>query len=256
MTGTLNTRNLTVHRGGTAVLHAIDSDFTAGRVTVVLGANGAGKSTLLGALAGLRTPAAGVVALGGRPRADWPARDLARRIGYLPQSADVHWDIDVATLVGLGRTAHRGRWGDGAADKAAIARAIAATDLGALAHRAVGTLSGGERARALLARALAGEPGWLLADEPFASLDIAHVTEAAAQLRAVAAGGAGVIVVLHDLVQAARLADDVLLLRGGRVVAAGPAADTLTARLLAQTYGAPMTTATLADGRRIVIGGA
>ena len=127
-----------------------------GRITALCGPNGAGKSTLLQCLAGLIEPDRGAVLLDGArlPR----GRERARRIGYLPQVGEVAWDLSVASLAALGRLPHGDR------GEAQVAAALAALDLAALADRPVSTLSGGERARALLARVLAGEPGWILAD--------------------------------------------------------------------------------------------
>ena len=156
------------------VLRAVSGALTAGEITVILGANGAGKSTLLACLAGLRKPDAGHVLLNGQPLHALAPQDRARAIGLLPQQADIHWNVNVRTLVALGRLPHRGRWGLGAEDKAAIDAALAAADCTHLADRKAQRLSGGEQARVLLARVLAGEPRWILADEPFASLDPAH----------------------------------------------------------------------------------
>ncbi len=245
--------NLGLTLGGTRVLDSLSAKFLPGRVTAVLGPNGAGKSTLLACLAGLRVPDAGVVSMGGIPAAQIPPRDRARRIGFLPQSADVHWDVDVATLVALGRFPHRGRWGETPADTAAVAAAMAATDTATLRNRIVNTLSGGERSRVLLARVLAGTPEWLLADEPLASLDPAYQHDVLDCLRSIAAAGAGVVVVLHDLNQAARVADDILLLRGGQVVAFGPPEAVLTPALIAATYGVAVHIGTAPDGRRFIM---
>lgn len=239
--------------GGNRVLDEVSVAFRPGRVTTLLGPNGAGKSTLLACLAALRTPDAGVATLDGVDVRAIERRARARAIGLLPQAADVHWDVDVATLVGLGRLPHAGRWGTTAADRAAVERALAATDMAGLAHRGVERLSGGERGRALLARVLAGEPDWLLADEPLASLDPAHQLDVLARLRGVAAAGSGVIVVLHDLHLAARVADDAVLLRGGRVVAAGPAADVLTAPLIAAAYGVDVEIGVTPAGHRFIL---
>ena len=123
------------------------------------------------------------------------------------------------------------------ADAAIVERALTDARLEALAERDVTTLSGGERARALIARALAGEPEWLLADEPFAGLDPRHALEAADLFRRLAGGGRGVILTLHDLTLAARLADRVLVLGQGEVIADGPPADALTPAVLAAAYG-------------------
>ncbi|HEY0269715.1 MAG TPA: ABC transporter ATP-binding protein [Sphingomonas sp.] len=244
---------LSLSLGGRTVLDGIDLAFARGRVTALLGANGAGKSSLLSCLAGLRAPDAGEVTLDGAAVAGIDRRARARRIGLLPQSADIHWNIDVATLVALGRLPHRGRWGETDADRAAIARAMAATDISAFAARGVERLSGGERGRVLLARVLAGEPDWLLADEPLASLDPAHQIDVLGRLREVATAGAGVIVVLHDLNQAARVADDVVLLRAGRVVASGEADAVLTAPAIAETYGISVEIGRTADGCRFIL---
>jgi iron complex transport system ATP-binding protein len=122
-------------------------------------------------------------------------------------------------------------------DETAAARAIAACDLDALADRAVGTLSGGERARAMLARVLAGEPRWILADEPLASLDPRHQKAVLDLLRSAAASGTGVVIVLHELAHAAFVADDAVLMAGGRIVAAGAAAEVLTRERLREVYG-------------------
>ncbi|WP_121114847.1 ABC transporter ATP-binding protein [Croceibacterium ferulae] len=227
----LTVDNLHVVLGKRAVLGGVTASFVPGRVTAVLGANGAGKSTLLRACAALLPASGGQVMLDGRDAATMPARERAQAIGYLPQDAAVHWNMTVRDLVRLGRLPH----GDDGVE--AIAAALAATDTAALADRPVRSLSGGERARVLLARVLAGEPRWLLADEPLASLDPLHQLETLALLRAAAGRGTGVVLVLHDLTLAARVADDVLLLKDGAVLAGGPAAAVLTEANLAAAYG-------------------
>jgi iron complex transport system ATP-binding protein len=235
------------------VLHDVSVDFARGRVTALLGPNGAGKTTLLTCLAGLRKPDAGCVYLDGVEVLGLDRRDRARRIGLLPQNNEVHWDVGVAALVGLGRFPHRGRWGESADDKRAVLRAMAATDITQFADRSVQSLSGGERSRVLLGRVLAGEPEWLLADEPLASLDPAHQLDVLEQLRRVAARGAGVIVVLHDLGHAARVADDVVLLRGGRIVARGARDDVLAAHQLRETFGIDVHVGHAHEGDRFVV---
>ncbi len=239
--------------GGNRILDDVSFAFRRGRVTALLGANGAGKSTLLACLAGLRLPDSGSATLDGHDVQTIDRRTRGRTIGLLPQAADVHWDVDVATLVGLGRFPHRGRWGETDADRAAVARALAATDMTALADRGVERLSGGERGRVLLARVLAGEPDWLLADEPLASLDPAHQLDVLARLRGVAEAGGGVVLVLHDLHLAARVADDAVLLRGGRVIAAGPATEVLTAPLIAEAYGVEVEIGVTPAGQRFIL---
>ncbi|MCP3736445.1 ABC transporter ATP-binding protein [Sphingomonas sp. RP10(2022)] len=242
---------LSVDLAARRVLTDVGLTLSPGRVTAILGPNGAGKSTLLKALAGLVTPAAGSVTLAGAPVAGLPPRDRARRIGYLPQDAAVHWNVAAREIVALGRVPHRAPFAaPSPADHAAIEAALAATETIALVDRPVAQLSGGERARVLLARVLAGQPDWLLADEPLASLDPAHQVDILDRLRGVAVAGRGVVLVLHDLAQAARVADDVLLLRDGAVVAAGPAADVLTPSTVARVFDVRV--ATLPGGRMMV----
>ncbi|MBK2942522.1 ABC transporter ATP-binding protein, partial [Klebsiella pneumoniae] len=167
----------------------------------IVGPNGAGKSSLLLALAGLLQPAAGAVMLDGAPLSGLTPRARAQAIGYLPQSPDIAWDLSVESLVALGRLPWRDR------GTAQIDAALAALDCDALRHRPVSRLSGGERARVLLARVLAGTPHWVLADEPLAALDLAHQIALITHLRACAATGQGVVVVLHDLALALKRAD-------------------------------------------------
>lgn len=245
--------NVHVSLGGRCVIRDVSVRFQRGRVTAVLGPNGAGKSTLLGCLAGLRRPDSGRICLDGADLEGLDRRLRARRIGFLPQAAEVHWDVNVAALVALGRFPHRGRWGESDADRVAISAAMAAADITRFARRSVKRLSGGERSRVLLARVLAGEPEWLLADEPLASLDPAHQLDVLDRLRDVAARGAGVVVVLHDLTHAARVADDVVLLSEGGVIAQGPCDEVLAAPQLRAAFGIDVHIGHHDDGTRFVI---
>ena len=233
----LSLDSVSLDLGRRRVLDAVSASIAPGRVTVILGPNGAGKTSLLRVAAGLVIPSAGSVAIDAQPVAAMPRDARARAIGYLPQAGDVAWNMTARDVVALGRLAHRN-----ADDATAVAAALTATDTAALADRRVGELSGGERARVLLARVLAGEPQWLLADEPLASLDPAHQLDLLDRLRAVARGGAGVAVVLHDLAQAARVADDAILMADGHIVAAGPAPDILTPDRLGALFGVRMVT--------------
>jgi len=216
-----------------------------GEITAIVGPNGAGKSSLVACLAGLVQPAAGAVLLDGEPLAAFPPRERARRLGYLPQSPEIAWDVTVETLVALGRLPWQGAalhraHATPADDARAVAAALAAMDLEPLRHRPVSRLSGGERDRALAARVLAGEPRWLIADEPLANLDLAHAAALVGLLRHQAhAEGRGVLVVLHDLATAMNHADRAIVLAQGRVVADGPPAQALTDALVTRIWNLP-----------------
>lgn len=227
---------LMFERPGCRILDCVGVQFESGNVTAVLGPNGAGKSTLLGCMAGLLRPASGAVDLDGTPLAALAADERARRIGFLPQIPEISWPVDVATLVALGRIPYRHRASE-AENEAAVSRAMQATRTAQWSRRTVTTLSGGERARVLLARVLAGESDWILADEPFAGLDPAHQFEAADLLRSLAAQGRGVVLTIHDLALAARIADRVVILHRGRIVADGPPEAALTPPTLREVYG-------------------
>ena len=209
-------------------LDGVSARFEPGTITAICGPNGAGKSSLLSALAGLLAPDAGEVSA-----LELHPRERAKRIGYLPQSAEVAWDVSVRNLVALGRLPHRDRGED------AIARAMDACDLKQFADRPVSTLSGGEKARALLARVLAGEPEWILADEPLAALDLAHQLNLLSVLRAEADAGRGVVLVLHDLALAMNHADRVVVLNEGRVVADGIPVEVLSQQNIKSVWGVP-----------------
>ena len=236
---TLQALNVTVRLGGRAVVNEVSVDLRRGEVTAVLGPNGAGKSTLLSCLAGLRIPDEGDVRLDAKPMASLSSPDRARRIAVLPQTQEIAWPVDVETLVGLGRLPHLGglAGGLGEHDHAAVRHALEAVGMTSFARRIATTLSGGERGRVLLARGLAGEPNWLLADEPLTGLDPGHQFDACDLFRRTASQGAGVVLTLHDLALASRVADRVIILAEGRVVADGAPADALTADLLAEVYG-------------------
>lgn len=193
----------------------VDMALARGQVTAICGPNGAGKSTLLAIIAGLLPTDRGEVLLNQQALATISPPGRARTIGFLPQSAELAWDISVETLAGLGRLP----WRSGAQeDSVAIDAALAALQLQPLRDRPLSRLSGGERARALLARVLAGEPQWLLADEPLANLDLAHQLTLLGHFRALTRQGLGVVLVLHDLAQAMNYADRVVVVRDGRLV--------------------------------------
>jgi iron complex transport system ATP-binding protein len=237
MIPSLSLHGLLVRLGGRDLLQSLDAAFSPGEVACVLGANGAGKSTLLACLAGLRTPTAGETRLDGKPLLRMAASARARRIGFLPQTPEIAWPLHVESLVALGRIPH-GSSGDSPVDRTAVAKAMAATETEILRGRRVDTLSGGERARVLIARALAGEPDWLLADEPFTGLDPGHQLDACALFRRLAhEHGCGVVLTLHDLTLALRLADRVLILAEGRILADGQPEAALSPEVLRKAYG-------------------
>ena len=214
-------------------LGGVSLTLEAGRITAICGPNGAGKSTLLETLAGLIVPTAGEVRLSENSLAAMTLRGRARAIGYLPQAGEIAWDVPVRELVALGRMPH------GDARREPIEAALAALDLTDFASRRAQALSGGETARVLLARVLAGEPQWILADEPLAALDLAHQLALLAYLRRAADSGTGVVLVLHDLALAMNHADRVVVLQEGRVTADGSCEDALDRRVIERVWGVP-----------------
>jgi len=227
-----------VRLGGRTILKDISASFQRGQVTTIVGPNGAGKSTLLTALAGLRPLDSGEISLDGTNIKTIPPRLRAQRLGYLPQHPEIAWAVDVRTLVGLGRTPFIGAHGLAAADEAAVDNAMKLTQVGSMAERVVTTLSGGERGRVLLARVLAGEPQWLLADEPFAGLDPGFQLDVGLLFRRMASDqGCGVIVTVHDLHTALRMSDRVIILAEGAILADDTPLRALSPEILSQAYG-------------------
>jgi iron complex transport system ATP-binding protein len=242
--------------GDQPLLSDIDLSVRPGEVAAVLGPNGAGKSTLLSVLAGLRVPACGTVALGGRDLPAIDAETLAMERAVMLQDSAVAFDFSVREVVELGRYPHR--WLPSADEAGIVNEAMALTDVGHLADRAINSLSGGERARTQLARVLAqiwhplpnGRPRWLLLDEPTAALDLHHQHHTLTTVRRWALErGVGVVAVLHDLNLALHYADRVWVLDGGRLEASGPPASTLTPALLRRVWRVEAQTWTSADGR-------
>jgi iron complex transport system ATP-binding protein len=233
----LEAKNLTLRFGRKTVLDHVSMTMDSGSITVILGPNGAGKSSLLSCLAGLRMPAGGAIELDGGPLSAMAPRLRARRLGYLPQSGEIAWAVDVETLVGLGRIPHHAALGADESDRLAVRKALEMCELVDLAKRPVTQLSGGERMRVLIARVLAGEPEWLLADEPLTGLDLRHRLDAARLLRGFAQSGKGVVMTLHDLDFALRYADRCIVLHEGRILADGPAAAVISPEVVATAYG-------------------
>lgn len=251
----LECRGVGVGVGGrTARLALVDARLRPACFTAIVGPNGAGKSTLLSHLAGERAPLCGEVVLDGRPLARHGAQALALRRAVMPQDCGVAFDFTAQEVVELGRYPHRGR--PGAQEGQIVPRAMELTQVAHLAQRSVTTLSGGERARVHLARALAqvwqppqdGGARWLLLDEPTAALDLAHQHLSMGLLRRLAREqGMGVVAVIHDLNLALRYADEVLLLGHGRCQT-GPVQAVLTPEAIARVWGLECMAVAAADG--------
>ncbi|MCM2414470.1 heme ABC transporter ATP-binding protein [Streptomyces sp. RKAG290] len=226
---------LRVRLGGRQVLDSIELTVHAGEVLALVGPNGAGKSTLLAALAADLPADSGAVLIGGRPVTDWSAPELALRRAVLPQSAALSFLFPVEDVVRMGRAPWAGTE-RAEEDEAAVRTAMAATEVTEFAARPFCALSGGERARVALARALAQRAPLLLLDEPTAALDLRHQELVLRICRERAAAGDAVVVVLHDLGLAAAYADRAAVLRDGRLAVAGPPAEVFTAPLLSSVY--------------------
>lgn len=237
------------------VVHGVDFAIAPGRLTALVGANASGKSTLLRALAGLITPSEGRVLLDEHDLGRVPRRRLARTIGILPQSPLAPEGIRVGDLVARGRCPHHGLFrGQRSDDDAVVARALASTDALGLVDRRVDELSGGQRQRVWIAMALAQQPRILLLDEPTSALDVAHQVEVLDVLRAEAATGTTVVIVLHDLTLAARYADELVVLAGGRLIAQGSPGEVLTVETVRAAFGVEARILTDPDtGRPVVL---
>ncbi|MBL8531375.1 MAG: ABC transporter ATP-binding protein [Hyphomonadaceae bacterium] len=231
-------RNASVDLGARRVVDDVSITLEAGEIVALLGPNGAGKTSLMRACLGLLPLTGGDVSLQGVDPRRLSARLRALRAAYLPQRPQAVWPVSVASLVALGRFAH------GAApdrlsprDQAAVDAALEACGLSDLRDRRMDHISGGEKARAHLARALAQQAPILVLDEPSAGLDPAQALGMAHILRARAASGGAVLFSTHDVALAAGIADRVVLMRSGRVMAAGAAEQALTPDALAAAYG-------------------
>lgn len=228
---------LVVKRADHVIINNLTFDVYGGEVLGLIGPNGAGKSTLLSCLAGIEGYSEGSIELDGKPLVKLTAQERAQKLAWLEQLGAVHWPLSVERVVMLGRIPHLPRWSQASeADMLAVENALAQTDCLNLRQRRVTTLSGGERTRVLLARALAAEPSLLLADEPVSSLDLRHQLQTMELLRSYVSDENAAVVVMHDLSLAARFCDRLLLLSEGRLIACGEIAAVLTQQNIAEVY--------------------
>ena len=238
------------------VVGPLDARFARGRLHILAGPNGAGKSTLLRHLAGIVPRLSGTVVFDGQPLDRLDRFEKARRMAYLAQDRDLVWPLSVRDLVMLGRHPHGASLETATkADWQAVEEAMQSTGVGDFADRPVTELSGGERARVLLARVLATGAEWLLLDEPVAGLDPRHQFLVMALLQDQVRQGRSVLLVLHDLALAARFADEILLLDKGLAVAQGSVETVLTAPCLADVFGIATTLSSQDEGYNLQIHG-
>jgi ABC-type cobalamin/Fe3+-siderophores transport system ATPase subunit len=254
LTSLIRCRNLSVHRGAVRVLGPLDLDIAEGVITAICGANGSGKTTLLDTVTGNLAVKEGEVLFENQPVNRLRGRALGRQIAVLRQHQESVGGLSLRELVGFGRFPHRGLMHrQTPEDRAVIERAIAMCGLEPLAGRDMAALSGGERQRAWLALALAQEPRVLILDEPTSYLDVRYQVETLSLLKRLNRDiGLTILAVLHDLDQVLQLADEVVLLRQGQLVAAGPAPQIMTTATLRDVYELPLTVEIGGTGRPAV----
>lgn len=234
----LGIANLSVRRGSRDVVRQVSLGVNASERVALVGPNAAGKSTLLSAIAGLLPPSGGEIRLGGQSLATFSGREIARAIALVAALQEGAPKLSVLESTELGRYPHTGPFqGLSPHDHDAVNRAIAETCLQELAERSLGSLSAGERQRALVARALAQEPRLLLLDEPSAHLDIGHGLDLFALLTTIAATGVAIVAVIHDLVAAAQWATRMVVLHEGEVIDDGPPARVMKGEALGRAFG-------------------
>jgi len=242
--------DLTVVRSGRSILAGATLTIAPGSITAILGPNGSGKSTLLRVLGGVWQPARGAVTLGGAALARMSRPEIARLVSFLPQETHCEFAYTVEEMVAMGRHPHRGRFvPERDADRRAIREAMTRCDLEHLWTRTVDRLSGGERQRVAIARCLAAQPAVLLLDEPTAHLDLEHSLAVLTLCRTLAETGTAVAIATHDLGTAARFATHAILLRAGRIVAAGVPGAVLTPERCREVFAVETEILTTADGR-------
>ncbi len=249
----LSARALAVRAGSRTLVTGLDLDLAPGELLAILGRNGSGKTLTLHTLAGLMPPAQGIVQLEGRPLAGLSRRDVAQRLGLLPQDIEDAFAMSVLETVLIARHPHLKLWQwESAADERLARAALAEVDMGEFAARRTDTLSGGEQRRVAVAALLAQQVRTYLLDEPTNHLDPHHQLAVLALFRALADRGGTVVTTLHDPTLAARFADRVLLLYGDGRWKLGPVATTLTAATLSELYLTPMLELGQ-DGRRVFV---
>ena len=234
----LRVEEATIGYDGSVVCSRLSVSVPDGSFTAIIGPNGCGKSTLLRAMARVLTPLAGQVILDGKAVSSYRSKEVARRVGLLPQTSLAPEGIRVADLVARGRAPYQGllqQWR--ANDEQAVAQALAATSMTGLSGRLVDELSGGQRQRAWVAMLLAQQTPVMLLDEPTTFLDIAHQYDLMELLRGLHEEGKTVIAVLHDLNQAARYADHLIVMKDGEVVTTGAPGEVVTAELIHEVFG-------------------
>ena len=227
---------------GKQILHPLGLRLEPGRIYGLVGSNGSGKSTLVKMLARQQRPTSGSIHLLGKDLSAYGDRDFARSVAYMPQFTPPAEGMTVRELVGLGRFPWHGALGRfSASDGEKVEQGLNQTDLLRFADRMVDSLSGGERQRAWLAMMLAQDTRCLLLDEPTSALDIAHQVDMLTLIQTLSReAGIGVVVVLHDINMAARTCDEIIALRGGRIVAHGTPGEILNGEVLDRIYGLPM----------------
>jgi iron complex transport system ATP-binding protein len=228
----------TVRRGSRDVVRRVTLGVAAGERVALVGPNAAGKSSLLAAMAGILPVAKGNVRLSGQPVSGFSNRDIAKRVALVAAVQETAPKLSVLESTELGRYPHCGPFRNlSETDRTAVGKAISETGLDDLAQRSLGSLSAGERQRALIARALAQEPELLLLDEPSAHLDIGHGLDLFELLATIAARGVAIVAVIHDLVAAAQWATRMVVLHEGRIVDDGPPAAVMQGEALGHAFG-------------------
>ncbi|WP_422640715.1 ABC transporter ATP-binding protein [Vibrio caribbeanicus] len=236
---TLSAENLTLGYGSKIICEALDVTIPTGKLTVIVGPNGCGKSTLLKSLCRLLTPKQGSVTLNGKQIQSMPSKEVAKRLGFLPQSSPTPERMTVEELVARGRHAHQGLFSQWSIeDEQVVRQAMQVTRVEEFAEHTVDALSGGQRQRVRIAMLLAQQTPILMLDEPTTYLDISHQLELLELFKMLKQRrGNTIVAVLHDLNQACRYADNLIVLSGGKIVAQGSPEDLMTESLVKQVFG-------------------